>query len=939
MTGEEQAFLDVRADSTWTAFDQVAVVLTEKNGTPIDTLFKGKLTSPSQLRKLPAPGYDGRQVQIVLIGFKDGKPAKTETRNYDGRSQSETGPNLVVVIPVDTGSGGDSSLDLKPDTLRIYLGGPAVPLAPSGSFWTGKTITWSSANEKIATVNGGFVTAIGPGSCFIRAGSGNSKDSSRVTVVRDSPILDPGGDTAVSIGAIVSFAVKVRQEFGGISAFKWSLDGDSAWDDSASGMPSQASVLITPPRTFGQAGTLSLRFLVRDGEGNETIATRALSISSQIPKITAFPGDSSITVGDSLSFAAKAEVNAGSLKQYAWDFGDASPASAGTLSGIAATIAGGHRFGKEGAFKVVLTVENDAGVRISASLMISVAPTVTQSSPPVILAFTPSDTDISINDSVSFAATVTGSAPLDSYSWDFDGDGSPDLVGTLSGTNAALKAGKRFLPAASNTVTLKVTDKAGKVQTKQVTVLVEADPPKADAGKDTAVDAGALVYLHGKASDRLGKVVKTEWKIGSGNYSVAPPETSLVASLAGQVEVPCSFRVTDDDGQKDSDVVIVSVRASTDATLKGLTLSTGTLAPEFSPTVTAYTASVPENLSMITVNAVPNSPGTSYTVNGVPAGSSPGIPLHLGQNIVTILVTGQDNSRKSYRVTVTRLDQTPPGIPVMSNPTIFKSPTPTWVWTSGGDGSGTFRYKLDDSILTSGAVTAKVLSFTSPALADGYHTLYVQEEDSVGNWSETAYFKIAVTVGPISWYKFDGNFKDSGPNANDGTGSGTLTFVADHTGAASKAVSFASGNGQITMGDASILTGNSVTVSAWIYLASSASTDTRYFVYSGGVNFASEGSAIYFAVSTTNTNSAWCTVNVGEWTQITGTYDGSDIKIYKNGVLQSTTPQPGTVTGNLSQMYLGYFNSVFWDGRLDDLRYYNRVLSQTEITAVANGSM
>ncbi len=82
-------------------------------------------------------------------------------------------------------------------------------------------------------------------------------------------------------------------------------------------------------------------------------------------------------------------------------------------------------------------------------------------------------------------------------------------------------------------------------------------------------------------------------------------------------------------------------------------------------------------------------------------------------------------------------------LPPLSAPTITgttptSDSTPTWSWITRGGGNGTFRYKLDNSDLTSGATETTGTSYTpATALADGSYTLYVQERDDVGNWSAT----------------------------------------------------------------------------------------------------------------------------------------------------------------------------------------------------------
>ncbi len=71
------------------------------------------------------------------------------------------------------------------------------------------------------------------------------------------------------------------------------------------------------------------------------------------------------------------------------------------------------------------------------------------------------------------------------------------------------------------------------------------------------------------------------------------------------------------------------------------------------------------------------------------------------------------------------------------------------------------------------------------------------------------------------------------------------------------------------------------------------------------------------------------------WYQIDATYDGTDMKIYLDGVLKESWSQPGSIQGdiNFEDIYLGYSgsNSEYFDGYIDELRIYNRALSVNEI--------
>ena len=83
--------------------------------------------------------------------------------------------------------------------------------------------------------------------------------------------------------------------------------------------------------------------------------------------------------------------------------------------------------------------------------------------------------------------------------------------------------------------------------------------------------------------------------------------------------------------------------------------------------------------------------------------------------------------------------------PTVSGSTPTNDATPTWSWSSGGGGNGTYRYKLDSSDLSSGATQTTDTSYSpGSALSEGSHTLYVQERDTIGNWSSSGSFTIVI---------------------------------------------------------------------------------------------------------------------------------------------------------------------------------------------------
>jgi hypothetical protein len=77
------------------------------------------------------------------------------------------------------------------------------------------------------------------------------------------------------------------------------------------------------------------------------------------------------------------------------------------------------------------------------------------------------------------------------------------------------------------------------------------------------------------------------------------------------------------------------------------------------------------------------------------------------------------------------------------------------------------------------------------------------------------------------------------------------------------------------------------------------------------------------------------TLNVGEWYYLAGTYDGSAMILYVNGVPLTPVSQTGIVPAGSDNNYLGYMQSFFYfDGSIDNVMIYNRALSEEEVIVI-----
>jgi hypothetical protein len=94
--------------------------------------------------------------------------------------------------------------------------------------------------------------------------------------------------------------------------------------------------------------------------------------------------------------------------------------------------------------------------------------------------------------------------------------------------------------------------------------------------------------------------------------------------------------------------------------------------------------------------------------------------------------------------------------------------------------------------------------------------------------------------------------------------------------------------------------------------------------------------------------SAWQSVytgdnslNPGQWYHVTGTYDGSSLKIYVNGrLIQETTGVTGSINNPVApSVWIGRniaTTTIYFDGNIDSTRIYSNALSATEILANHN---
>ena len=187
------------------------------------------------------------------------------------------------------------------------------------------------------------------------------------------------------------------------------------------------------------------------------------------------------------------------------------------------------------------------------------------------------------------------------------------------------------------------------------------------------------------------------------------------------------------------------------------------------------------------------------------------------------------------------------------------------------------------------------------------------------------------TDGLVSYFSLDGNLKDAEGNTPDGTNNGSATFT---TGKSGSAITLNGTDQYIDFNRKTYKNGNNLSISLWFKKSSNATL--QYFVLCNDFGVFTNNGYIGLFIGTSGGNNAEGTFTYDTWTHFVGTFDGTDIKAYINGVLVETTNNPGDITGSDRFLVFGKLLTYYWAGSIDELFIYNKTLSQSEVTQLYN---
>lgn len=151
-------------------------------------------------------------------------------------------------------------------------------------------------------------------------------------------------------------------------------------------------------------------------------------------------------------------------------------------------------------------------------------------------------------------------------------------------------------------------------------------------------------------------IYTSEGTLINGPFVLSSGRAAFLLPLnVGRNEVQIVLRTSDDTTK--TYTLAVERAASSNANLSGLVLSSGTLSPAFVPGTTSYSAIVGNTVSGVTITLTAADDNATIAVNGVvveSGGTSASLPIALGSNTITIQMTAEDGTPRTYTVIVTR---------------------------------------------------------------------------------------------------------------------------------------------------------------------------------------------------------------------------------------------------------------------------------------------
>ena len=223
---------------------------------------------------------------------------------------------------------------------------------------------------------------------------------------------------------------------------------------------------------------------------------------------------------------------------------------------------------------------------------------------------------------------------------------------------------------------------------------------------------------------------------------------------------------------------------------------------------------------------------------------------------------------------------------------------------------------------------------------------------SISGSNPTPIIGNCLSNGLVGYWALDNTtgMTDLSGNGNNGTANGGIAIgaAANHLGTANKATSFDGVDDYVDVGKNQSLKITTGTIGAWVYPRTSSGFDGVFSYlhsygsgYPGyGMGYRNGGLAFIIGDTTYREYAGQGVIPVNQWRYMLVTLSQTTMGGYINGVNVVSIDKTISPTYNSNDSaQIGSFDiteAYLWDGLISDLRVYNRVFSQAEITALYN---
>ncbi|MEE9350349.1 MAG: LamG-like jellyroll fold domain-containing protein [Flavobacteriaceae bacterium] len=279
-------------------------------------------------------------------------------------------------------------------------------------------------------------------------------------------------------------------------------------------------------------------------------------------------------------------------------------------------------------------------------------------------------------------------------------------------------------------------------------------------------------------------------------------------------------------------------------------------------------------------------------------------------------------------------------------------------WGAATDNEGVVAYNIyQDGVFITSVTT---LSYQVTGLfPDTSYNFTVKARDAAGNISSESNIEIVTTLlggtcdnsntALVAFYSFDAisgtTLTDESSNSNNGTIQGATAI----TGKIDNGLDFDGTDDYVDLGNFNV-TGSQITIASWIKADDFGISDARIISKATGVQSDDHtwmlstiddgGIKARFRLKTdgvTTTIIASEILNPNVWYHITATYDGSNMRLYINGLEKGNASKTGAIFTSSASIRIGDnpVNAKNFDGIIDELKIYNIALSTSEVIELA----